>query len=65
MFASLVILIRQAIGKSRFNQTRGQAIGLHCKAITNFCNFVGIDSKARQTLIRLARNNGTRLGLLA
>lgn len=65
MFASLVVLLRKAIGQSRFNRTRGQVIGLHCKTITNFCNFVGIESKERQSLIRLARTNGKRLGLMA
>ncbi|NEO84629.1 MAG: electron transporter [Spirulina sp. SIO3F2] len=65
MFASLIVLLRNAIGQSRFNRTRGQVIGLHCKTITNFCNFVGIESKERQSLIRLARNNGKRLGLMA
>lgn len=65
MFASLIILTRNFLGKARFNKTRGQAIGLHCKAITNFCNWIGIDSKERQSLIRLARNNGKRLGFMA
>jgi hypothetical protein len=65
MFGSLVILLRQFTGTSRFNRTRGKVIGLHCKAISNFCNFVGLDSKTRQSLIRLAKSNGHRLGLLA
>lgn len=65
MFASLVIVIRKFMGTKRFNQLRGQAIGLHCKTITNFCNAVGIDSKERQSLIRLARNNGKQLGFMA
>ena len=65
MFASVVVLLRQVLGASRFNRTRGQIIGLHCQTISNFCNFVGIDSKERQSLIRLARNNGKRLGFMA
>ncbi|OKH17789.1 electron transporter [[Limnothrix rosea] IAM M-220] len=65
MFASLVVGLRQLMGNSRFNQIRGKAIGLHCKVISNFCNFIGIDSKERQNLIRLARNNGKQLGFMA
>lgn len=65
MFGSLVILLRQFTGTARFNRFRGKVIGLHCKAITNFCNFFGIDSKERQSLIRIAKSNGKQLGLLA
>ncbi len=65
MFASLVVGLRQVIGKRRFNQVRGKVIGLHCKVISNFCNSVGIDSKERQSLIRLARSNGKQLGFMA
>ncbi|MEM8637291.1 MAG: electron transporter [Cyanobacteria bacterium P01_G01_bin.54] len=65
MFASLIILSRRVMGTSEFNRLRGKVIGLHCKAITRFCKGVGIDSKARQSLIRLARSNGKRLGLMA
>ena len=65
MFASFVILLRQFMGTSRFNRTRGKVIGLHCKTISNFCNFVGLDGKTRQGLIRLAKSNGHRLGFLA
>ncbi|HIK56060.1 MAG TPA: electron transporter [Synechococcales cyanobacterium M55_K2018_004] len=65
MFAPLVILVRNYLGDKEFNKLRGQAIALHSKVITNFCNRVGIDSKQRQNMIRLARDNGKRLGLLA
>ncbi|AFY36658.1 hypothetical protein Lepto7376_0213 [[Leptolyngbya] sp. PCC 7376] len=65
MFGSLVIVLRKFMGTSRFNRTRGKVIGLHCKTITNFCNFVGIEAKSRQGLIRLAKANGQRLGFLA
>lgn len=65
MFAPLVILFREFMGKAKFNQLRGKAIGLHAQAITNFCNRVGIESKQRQNLIRLAKDNGKKLGLLA
>lgn len=65
MFAPIVILVRQQLGKTKFNQIRGKAIALHCQTITNFCNWVGIDAKQRQNLIRLAKSNGKTLGLLA
>jgi hypothetical protein len=65
MFASIVVLLRNQIGKVKFNQLRGKAIALHSQAITNFCNRIGIETKQRQNLIRLAKNNGKKLGLLA
>ena len=65
MFAPIVILTRNLIGKPEFIQLRGKLIALHSKAITRFCNAVGIERTQRQNLIRLARDNGKRLGLLA
>lgn len=65
MFAPLVILVRNYLGKRKFNQVRGQAIALHSKVITNVCNRLGVASNHRQSLIRLARDNGKGLGLLA
>ncbi|HIK07898.1 MAG TPA: electron transporter [Trichormus sp. M33_DOE_039] len=65
MFAPLVVLIRNFMGKVPFNQLRGKAIALHSQAITNFCNRIGVESKERQKLIRLAKDNGKKLGLLA
>ena len=66
MFAPLVILVRKFVGDERkFRQVRGNAIALHSKAITNFCNRVGIERSQRQKMIRIARDNGKRLGLLA
>ncbi len=65
MFAPIVVLIRRAMGNPRFNKARGKAIALHSQAITNFCNQVGIDRTKRQNMIRLARDNGKKLGLLA
>lgn len=64
MFAPFVVLVRQILGKPRFNQIRGKAIAIHSKTITNFCNQVGLNSKKRQQLIRLAKSNGKKLGLL-
>lgn len=65
MFAPVVVLVRQHVGDSEFKQLRGQAIALHSKVITNVCNRMGIERTRRQNLIRLARDNGKRLGLLA
>jgi hypothetical protein len=65
MFAPIVVLLRDRIGKAKFNQVRGKAIAIHSQAITNFCNQVGIDRTVRQNMIRLARDNGKKLGLLA
>ncbi len=65
MFAPIVLLVRNIMGTPKFNKLRGQAIALHCKTITNFCNRLGIDSKERQSLIRKAKANGQKLGFLA
>jgi hypothetical protein len=65
MFAPIVMIVRRLVGDPKFVKLRGQAIALHSKAITQFCNQVGIDRTQRQNLIRLARDNGKRLGLLA
>ncbi len=65
MFAAFVILIRKYLGQAKFNQVRGKLIALHAQVITSFCDRFGIDRTTRQNLIRLARDNGKRLGLLA
>ncbi|GLT77708.1 hypothetical protein SLA2020_492700 [Shorea laevis] len=65
LFAPIVVLTRNIIGKKRFNQLRGKAIALHSQVITEFCRSIGADAKQRQGLIRLAKKNGERLGFLA
>lgn len=65
MFAPIVLLVRRVLGDSRFLKARGKAIALHSQAITHFCERVGIDRTKRQNMIRLARDNGKKLGLLA
>lgn len=65
MFAPIVLVVRKIMGTPKFNKLRGQAIALHSKTITNFCNRLGISSKERQSLIRKARDNGQKLGFLA
>uniref|UniRef100_A0A0F7GY40 Proton gradient regulation 5 n=1 Tax=Pelargonium dichondrifolium TaxID=73194 RepID=A0A0F7GY40_9ROSI len=65
VFAPVVVVTRNIIGKKRFNQLRGKAIALHSQVITEFCKAIGADAKQRQGLIRLAKKNGERLGFLA
>ncbi|ELS05570.1 hypothetical protein Xen7305DRAFT_00053170 [Xenococcus sp. PCC 7305] len=65
MFAPIVVLFRNSLGKAKFNKLRGKAIALHSKVITNVCNRLGIERTARQNFIRTARDNGKKLGLLA
>ncbi|KMZ69397.1 Protein PROTON GRADIENT REGULATION 5, chloroplastic [Zostera marina] len=65
VFAPLVVVTRDIIGKKPFNQLRGKAIALHSQVITEFCKAIGADAKQRQGLIRLAKKNGEKLGFLA
>uniref|UniRef100_A0A0F7CYT9 Proton gradient regulation 5 n=1 Tax=Erodium foetidum TaxID=337372 RepID=A0A0F7CYT9_9ROSI len=65
VFAPLVVVTRNIVGRRRFNQLRGKAIALHSQVITEFCKSIGADGKQRQGLIRLAKKNGERLGFLA
>ncbi len=65
MFAPIVVLLRRWMGDAQFVKLRGQAIALHAQVITNVCEKLGIDRTKRQSMIRLARDNGKRLGLLA
>ncbi|KAK1607221.1 hypothetical protein QYE76_030894 [Lolium multiflorum] len=65
IFAPLVVVTRNIVGRKRFNQLRGKAIALHSQVITEFCKTIGADPKQRQGLIRLAKKNGEKLGFLA
>ncbi|KAG6494933.1 protein PROTON GRADIENT REGULATION 5, chloroplastic-like [Zingiber officinale] len=65
LFAPAVVLVRNIVGRKRFNQLRGKAIALHSQVINEFCKTVGADNKQRQGLIRLAKKNGEKLGFLA
>ncbi|XP_074282315.1 protein PROTON GRADIENT REGULATION 5, chloroplastic [Silene latifolia] len=65
LFAPIVMVTRDIVGKKRFNQLRGKAIALHSQVITEFCKSIGADAKQRQGLIRLAKKNGEKLGFLA
>ena len=65
MFAPIVVLLRDRMGKVKFNKLRGEAIKLHSQVISNFCESIGIERNTRQNMIRTARDNGKKLGLLA
>ncbi|HHP7244500.1 MAG TPA: cyclic electron transport protein PGR5 [Elainellaceae cyanobacterium] len=65
MFAPIVMVLQKWMGKPEFFKLRGKAIALHSHFITNVCNQLKIERTHRQNLIRLARNNGKKLGLLA
>lgn len=65
MFAPIVLALKNWLGNKTLNQTRGKVIALHSKVITAVCNRFGIESSYRQNLIRMARDNGKQLGLLA
>ncbi len=65
MFAPIVVALKNTMGKAKFMKLRGKAIALHSQVITNVCNRLGIERTQRQNLIRLARDNGKALGLLA
>jgi hypothetical protein len=53
------------MGDAKFIKLRGQAIALHAQVITKICERFGLDRSFRQNMIRLARDNGKRLGFLA
>ncbi len=65
MFAPIVVLVRNYLGKAKFNKLRGKAIAKHSQVITAVCNRIGIERTTRQNFIRTARDNGKKLGLLA
>lgn len=65
MFVPIVVVLRNWLGAKQFAQIRGKAIALHAQVITQVCDWMGVDRTQRQNLIRLARDNGKRLGLMA
>lgn len=65
LFAPVVIVVRDIVGKKRFNKFRGKAIQLHSQVIGEFCKEIGADSSIKQDLIRMAKDNGGKLGFLA
>ncbi|MEL6442553.1 MAG: electron transporter [Cyanobacteria bacterium J06621_8] len=65
MFAPIIVSVRSYTGKARFNKFRGRVIAKHSKVISAFCDRMGFERNTRQNLIKTARNNGEKLGLLA
>lgn len=64
-FTPLLQLTRLIIGDKPLNKLRGKGIALHSQAITAFCDFSGTGPKMRQSLIRVAKENGSKLGFLS
>lgn len=64
-FAPAVKVARFALGEKRLNSIRGKAIALHSQVISDFCKYVGAPAQVRQGLIKMAKNNGGKLGFLA
>jgi len=65
LFAPLVIVTRDIVGKKQFNKFRGKAIQLHSQVIGEFCKEFGIGADIKKKLIGLAKDNGGKLGFLA
>lgn len=65
MFAPLIYRIHIWLGDEKFITLRSQAIAQHLRVINWFSAELHLKPKCRQTLIRTAKNNGKRLGLMA
>jgi hypothetical protein len=63
--APVVVAVRRMMGDKEFTKLRGRAIAEHTRVIRAFCKFIGADTKQAQGLVRMAKKNGERLGLLA
>jgi monomeric isocitrate dehydrogenase len=64
VFAPIVRVTRTVIGPKEFAKVKGKSISLHSQVVTEFCKYIGTNQKVRQGLIRLAKNNGEKLGFL-
>ena len=64
MFAPIVKVAQKVIGPKEFVKVRGHLISLHSQFITRFCKYIGAEQKIRQGLIRIAKTNGKKLGLV-
>ncbi|KAH9316672.1 hypothetical protein KI387_025299, partial [Taxus chinensis] len=45
IFAPVVVVVRNIVGKKTFNSLRGKSIALHSQVITEFCKSIGADAK--------------------
>eukprot|EP01031_Cornospumella_fuschlensis_P029003 gene29003-35008_t len=62
-FSPAVVAAKFALGEAKFNKLRGKAISLHSQAITEWCLQYGAYNM-RLKLIRMAKQNGDKLGFL-
>jgi hypothetical protein len=64
VFSPIVKLTAGLLGQKKFNTVRGKAISKHSQVINDFCKYLGAGQKLRQDIIRLAKTNGKKLGLI-
>lgn len=64
LFSPVVKFATGVVGQKKFNSIRGKAISIHSEIIGDFCKYIGADNKVRQGLIRIAKKNGSKLGLI-
>ena len=64
IFTPLVRAVQYFVAAERYKTIRGSTISMHTMIINKFCETFKISNKNRQKIIRTARDNGKRLGLL-
>lgn len=64
LFTPLVRAVKFFVAAERYKTIRGSSISMHTMIINKFCEVCNLSTKTRQGLIRTARNNGKKLGLL-
>ena len=65
LFAPIVRLTANIMGRKKFNSFRGKIIAKHSNVIGAFCTTMGADNQMKKGLIKLAKDNGGELGFLA
>lgn len=60
----LVRAVKYFVAAERYKTIRGSTISMHTMIINKFCEICNLSTKTRQNLIRTARDNGKKLGLL-
>ena len=64
LFSPVVKLVKVFVAGERYKTIRGSTISAHTMIINKFCAFFKLGNTTRQNLIRTARDNGKKLGLL-
>lgn len=64
IFTPLVRLVKVFVAGERYRTIRGSTISAHTMIINKFCQGFKLTNTTRQNLIRTARDNGKKLGLL-